>query len=236
MQIEEIKELFENIGGNFVTDINIIQKKLESIKAYVFDWDGVFNDGSKGESKSSNYSEVDSMGTNILRLGHWLENSGTLPIVAIITGESNKMAHYIAERENFNHIYFSFKNKAMALQHLLKTFDLSANELAFFFDDILDFSIAQQCGLRFMISRDGSPLLHKYAIENNMADYISGQTGGQFAVREICELLLGLNKNYEKAVGVRTEFGKQYQEYLNQRSQVKLQKFVMKNNSISTYN
>ncbi len=232
MQTEQIQEFFENIDGNFISSANVIKKKLSSIKAYIFDWDGVFNDGSKGESKSSNYSEVDSMGTNILRLGHWLENRGELPIVAIITGESNKMATYLAERENFHHVYFGFKNKALALEHLLQTFNLSANEVAFFFDDILDFSIARQCGLRFMIPRLGSPLLTKYAIENNMADYISGQVGGKFAVREICELLLGLNNNYDKAVDVRTEFGSEYTNYLEQRSSIKLKRFVMKNNEV----
>ncbi len=223
----QIQKLFENIGGQFVTPVDIIQQKLKNIKAYIFDWDGVFNDGSKGESKSSNYSEVDSMGTNILRLGYWLESRGELPVVSIITGETNEVATYLAERESFNHIYFSFKNKAVALEHLLKTFGLSANQVAFFFDDILDLSLAQTCGLRFMISRLGSPLLSKYAVDNNMVDYITGQAGGKFAVREVCELILGLTGNYDKAVSVRTDFGNDYKNYLKQRNQFKTKRFVM---------
>ncbi len=224
----QIQKLFEDLGGQFITPADIIQQKLKNIKAFIFDWDGVFNDGSKGESKSSNYSEVDSMGTNILRLGYWLESRGELPVVSIITGETNKVATYLSERESFNHVYFSFKNKAVALEHLLKTFNLSVNQVAFFFDDMLDFSIAKSCGLRFMISRLGSPLLSKYAVDNNMVDYITGQPGGKFAVREVCELILGLSGNYDKAVSVRTDFGDEYKNYLEQREQVKTKRFVMK--------
>lgn len=232
MTVTEIQELFESNGGKFISSPRVIQEKLKNIKAYIFDWDGVFNTGTKGESKSSNYSEVDAMGTNMLRLGYWLDNGGELPIVSIITGERNKMAEYLAERENFHLIYFKFKNKEIALNHLLETYNLEAHQVAFFFDDILDFSIVPKCGLRFMISRAGSPLLNKYAIENKFVDYMSGQPGGSFAVREVIELILGLNNQYNKALDSRIKFGSEYKNYLNQRDNIHLQRFVFKNYDI----
>jgi 3-deoxy-D-manno-octulosonate 8-phosphate phosphatase (KDO 8-P phosphatase) len=230
--MKEIQELFEKQGGEFISSPSFIQEKLKTIKAYIFDWDGVFNSGTKGESKSSNYSEVDAMGTNMLRLGYWLANNRELPVVSIITGENNKMAIYLAERENFNHIYFNFKNKAVAFEHLLKTFNLKPEEVAFCFDDILDFPITKKCGLKFMVSRKGSPLFNQYVIEKGYADYITGQTGGQFAIREITELILGLLGQYHPALDERSAFGQNYTDYLEQRNAADVKKFVFKNGQI----
>jgi 3-deoxy-D-manno-octulosonate 8-phosphate phosphatase (KDO 8-P phosphatase) len=227
--IEEIQQLFENQGGEFISSPSFIAKKLKTIKAYILDWDGVFNSGTKDESNSSPFSEVDSMGLNMLRLGYWLGNNKELPRMAIITGENNKTAIKLAEREHFNHIYFSFKNKAVAFDHLLETYQLMPEEIAFCYDDVLDFPIAKKCGLKFMVGRKGSPLLRKYAIENQYCDYITGQTGGEFAVREIAELILGLLGQYETAIKERTDFSKLYTDYLTQRNKPNVRKFVLEN-------
>ncbi len=228
----DIQEIFEKQGGQFITSISKIQKKLNKIKAYIFDWDGVFNTGTKGESKSSNYSEIDAMGTNMLRLGYWLANNKELPVVSIITGENNSMAIYLAEREHFNHIYFNFKNKAIAFEHLLETYNLEPEDVAFCFDDILDFPITKKCGLKFMIGRKSSPLFNQYAIKNGYVDYISGQQGGNFAIREITELILGLLNQYDQALDERSAFGRNYSEYLKQRNSKNVKKFVFKEEEI----
>ena len=230
--MEEIQKLFEKQGGEFISSPSFILEKLKNIKAYIFDWDGVFNSGTKGESKSSNYSEIDAMGTNMLRLGYWLANDKELPVVSIITGENNKMAIYLAEREHFNHIYFNFKNKAIAFEHLLTTFNLKPEEVAFCFDDILDFPITKKCGLKFMVGRKGSPLFNNYVIEKGYVDYITGQPGGNFAIREITELILGLLGQYNNALDERSAFGQNYTDYLQQRNTPEVNKFMFKGNKI----
>jgi 3-deoxy-D-manno-octulosonate 8-phosphate phosphatase (KDO 8-P phosphatase) len=165
------------------------------------------------------------MGINLLRFGFWLSNNHQLPFVAIITGENNQTAIKLAERENFHHIYFSFKNKALAFEHFLNAFSLKADEIAFFFDDVLDFPIAKLCGLRFMVNRNGSPLMDKYVRQMQYCDYISGQVGGNNALREMSELILGLLDQYENAVKERTEFGTLYNSYLEQRGKMELKMF-----------
>lgn len=230
--IKEIQKLFENEGGEFISSPSFIQQRLKNIKAYIFDWDGVFNTGTKDENKTSSYSEVDSMGLNMLRLGYWLSNNKQLPVVSIITGENNKTAIKLAEREHFDHIYFGFKNKAVAFEHLLETFNLKPEEVAFCFDDILDFPVTKRCGLKFMVGRTGSPLFKKYAIEKQYCDYITGQTGGEFAIREISELALGLLNQYENAVYERVEFSQAYTDYLDQRNAPEVKKFILENNMV----
>jgi 3-deoxy-D-manno-octulosonate 8-phosphate phosphatase (KDO 8-P phosphatase) len=230
--IKEIQNLFEEQGGGFISSPSFIAEKLKNIKAYIFDWDGVFNSGTKDENKSSSYSEVDSMGLNMLRLGYWLGNNKELPVVSIITGENNTTAIRLAEREHINHIYFGFKNKATAFEHLLESYQLKPEEVAFCFDDILDFPITKRCGLKFMVDRKGSPLFRKYAIEKQYCDYITAQFGGEFAVREISELILGLLGQYELAVKERTDFSKLYTDYLEQRNGPEVKKFVAEKNGI----
>jgi 3-deoxy-D-manno-octulosonate 8-phosphate phosphatase (KDO 8-P phosphatase) len=228
----EIEIIFKNQGGEFISSLSYIQEKLNKIKAFIFDWDGVFNSGTKAEGISSSYTEADSMGTNLLRFGFWLKNQQNLPIMAIITGENNQSAKKLAVREHFHHIYFKIPNKALAFRHLLKEFNLQAHEVAFCFDDVLDFPIAKQCGLKFMVRRDASPLFKQYAIENKLCDYITAQQGGNHAVREISDLMLGLYGVLDKVISERTDFSNLYTNYLQQRNIPETKMFSVKEETV----
>ena len=78
-------QILEFFKGTFLTDASLIRQKYLNVKAFAFDWDGVFNDGYKNEKGSSFFSEIDSMGTNLLRFNHYLVTKN-LPVVAIISG------------------------------------------------------------------------------------------------------------------------------------------------------
>ena len=95
---------FSALNGSFIIPAVRIAAKLKKIRAVIFDWDGVFNDGFKGESFSSTFGEADSMGINMLRYGLWRQN-GQLPAVAIISGESNQTSLQFARREHFHDVY-----------------------------------------------------------------------------------------------------------------------------------
>lgn len=230
--LEKITELFINQGGEFISPPTFIQEKLKTIKAFIFDWDGVFNSGTKGEGVSSTYTEADSMGTNLLRFGHWLGNDKKLPIMAIITGENNQSAKYLAQREHFHHIYFKIPDKAVALEHLLYKYSLKTQEVAFCFDDVLDFPIAQKCGLKFMIRRDASPLFKQFAIDNKLCDYITAQQGGNHAIREVSDLILGLTGQINSVIKERTGFSELYTAYLQQRNIPETVMFTVKDKKI----
>ena len=103
--MQEIENSYSYLGGKFVTPINDIKNKLSQIKAYIFDWDGVFNNGEKSANGSSKFSEVDSMGTNLLRYSHFMKTK-QLPLTAIISGEKNETAFYFCQRECFDYSFF----------------------------------------------------------------------------------------------------------------------------------
>lgn len=213
------EKLFENQGGEFFTDSKEIQSKLKNCKAILFDWDGVFNTGEKTEQTGSPFSEIDSMGLNMLRFSFWLLKN-KLPFVGIITGQKNPTAIKLAKRENFNAVYFSFLDKSEALRHLEKKFGIHPKQVAFVFDDILDLSVAQDVALRFYVKRKGNPVTDAFVVSKHLLDYSTGNAGGNNAVREVCELITSLNGNFEKAVEDRISFNSTYQNYLKTRGLV----------------
>jgi 3-deoxy-D-manno-octulosonate 8-phosphate phosphatase (KDO 8-P phosphatase) len=210
IDFQQIKNLFQ---GNFLALPNTIQSKLFKAKAFVFDWDGVFNNGMKNENGSSPFSEVDSVGTNLLRFNQYLRNNHN-PITAIITGERNNTAFSFAKREHFHSVYYSIKNKKEALLHLCDAHDLKEQEIVYFFDDVLDLSVAELCGLRIMVSRACNPLLLELVRKNKLADYLTVADGGNNALREASELLIGLSGRYHDTIMNRVNYSALYQEYL----------------------
>jgi 3-deoxy-D-manno-octulosonate 8-phosphate phosphatase (KDO 8-P phosphatase) len=212
------QQILSHFKGKFLTEPVLFLQKLARIKAYLFDWDGVFNDGFKDANGSSPYSEIDAMGTNLLRYNHYLRQD-EVPAVAILSGEKNAAGFALARREHFDGVYFKIMHKADALMHFCKRYSLQPQEVAFVFDDVLDFSAAALCGLRIMVSRPCNPLLIDFAVEKGLVDYLTSADGGHHAIRETSELLCALRGNYEETIDNRMQFTDHYQHYLKIRNQ-----------------
>ena len=216
---ETIIKLFEKGGGEFVSPPSVFVDKLRKIKAILFDWDGVFNDGFKRGSEGSIFSEVDAMGTNLLRYALW-KSKNELPITAVITGERNPLAHQLAVREHFHEVFFQSKNKAIVFTAFCAKYNLKPEEVLFFFDDVLDLEVARWCGVTIMIGRPASPMLKKFSRETVVADYITACDGGRHGLREGCELVLGLLGMFDEVVKDRSTFSENYMAYLGARQKI----------------
>lgn len=194
-----------------------MRTKLAKIRCFIFDWDGVFNNGVKQESKGSSFSEPDSMGLNMMRFSHWLIH-GSLPYIAIITGENNLFALEFAKRECINAVFLNSKNKKALVHQFLQLHSLTPEQSCFVFDDILDVDASKECALSFCVKRRASVLFENFIRTNKYANYISANEGGNHAVREICELIIGLNGNYDETVSKRMAYQGRYEAYLNERN------------------
>jgi 3-deoxy-D-manno-octulosonate 8-phosphate phosphatase (KDO 8-P phosphatase) len=106
--------------------------------------------------------------------------------------------------------------------------------VVFVYDDVLDLSLASKADLRFMVRRTASPLLTQYVRTNRLADYLTAHGGGNHAVREVCELLLGMTGMYDTVVGKRAAFDAQYSKYFSQRNGLATQFFVREAQGIVT--
>ena len=219
MDIQTLEKIFVEQGGNFICPISILKEKISKVKAFVFDWDGVFNAGVKGKNLSSTFSEPDSLALNILRFGFKLVNQKT-PLTGIITGMNNESAILFAEREHLNFVYQGFKNKFDAIEELVETYHLQFDEIAYCFDDVLDIPVCQEVGVRMKVRRTGSPLFTDYILRNKLADYITANDGTGYAVREISELILGVFDVYDEVITQRVKYSGEYEKYFSERNRV----------------
>lgn len=197
---------------NIKIPLDEFKHKLLNIKAFISDWDGVFNDGIKTPHAPSPFAEADSMGLNLLRYEFWLR-TGKIPPFAVITGADNPTAIYMAKREKFQAVYSQIVFKAEAVEHFCTQNGLEPSEVACFFDDANDLGMAKICGLRFLIRREATPDFTDFVVKEKLCDYVSAVEGGNYAIRQICEHWLTLNQNFEQVLRGRAEFTENYQTY-----------------------
>jgi len=159
------------------------------------------------------------MGLNLLRFDYWLRNK-RFPLVLIITGMNNQSAIEFSKREHFDWIYSNIKNKREAFESICSNSKIFTHETAFIFDDILDLEVAKLSRLSFFVGRKSNPLLMDYIKQNKICNYISGFSGEDHAVREICELVIGLSGDYNRALELRIQFSGEYEEYIGKRNSI----------------
>ena len=53
MSHEAELEVFSKLGGTFVTPVATLVERARTLRGFVSDWDGVFNQGAKGEGAES---------------------------------------------------------------------------------------------------------------------------------------------------------------------------------------
>lgn len=196
-----------------------LQHRLVGIKALIFDWDGVFNGGFKDMDGGSPFSEVGSMGVNLLRFALWLKN-GALPASAIITGQHNPFAEKFAQREKLHGVYMGFANKPEAFNAFLTEHGLRPEEVAFVFDDVLDLPVAAVCGVRVMIGSPATSWLVEQVIARGETDLVTANVGGENGLREATDLMIDALGNGAEVLNHRVGYTETYQRYLAERQKL----------------
>jgi 3-deoxy-D-manno-octulosonate 8-phosphate phosphatase (KDO 8-P phosphatase) len=212
-----MEHLYTNPGGTFVVPSRVVAFKAQALQALLFDWDGVFHTGAKDAAGGSTFSEVDSMGVNMLRFGCFLR-TGKIPFTAIFTGEQNPTAQAFAQREHFDAVVVQAKDKRATFEHLAPRYQLDAAQSAFFFDDILDFGLAAIVGVRVYLQRSANPALNQMVAQKQWADYITAHPGGAHGLREATEMLLSCMEVFEETVEKRMHMHPEYVRYINLRN------------------
>jgi 3-deoxy-D-manno-octulosonate 8-phosphate phosphatase (KDO 8-P phosphatase) len=157
-----------------------LEQRAARIRLAVFDVDGVFTDGriwlgSDGVEYKA-FSVRDGVGIKaLLRAG--LE-------VAIISGRDSPAVNKRMDELGVTRVVQGREDKATALEQLLRETGIPAADAAYLGDDTPDVPAMRMVGLPASVA-DG----HPDALA--AADWVSARPGGQGAVREFCELLLG---------------------------------------------
>lgn len=214
------RDPFLELGTELLFPQDELMERLRGIRAVLFDWDGVFNDGWKDIDGGSPFSEVGSMGVNMLRFGLWLQHREQLPYAAVITGQHNPYAEKFAQREKLHGLYMGFIDKREAFDAFLKKHGLKEEEVSFFFDDAIDLAVADRCGLRILMRGQASEIFVKHAVQRGSVDIITALSGGQNGLREATDALLTLMGRYAEVIDHRAGYDAVYQRYFGQRQDV----------------
>jgi 3-deoxy-D-manno-octulosonate 8-phosphate phosphatase (KDO 8-P phosphatase) len=102
-------------------------------------------------------------------------------------------------------------------------YGIQSDEILFVYDDIHDLSLAKEVGCGILIKNHGAKMFARYCLENKLCDYVTDNTGGSNALREISEVILGLLGLFTKTVDQRIEFSGIYKDYFHIRNLVKTQ-------------
>ena len=162
----------------------IIKKAPDSakhIKLVIFDVDGVLTDGTLFyDNHGDEYKAFNAKDGHGLRM---LEKAGIA--VAIITGRQSELVNHRAANLNLSPhmIYQGYSDKRVAFKDLLEKTGLSAAQIAYVGDDVIDLPVMTKVGLPIAVQD-----AHWFVLKH--ADWVSQQHGGHGAVREICEMLL----------------------------------------------
>lgn len=212
--------LFTDQGGEFTLALDEFYKKAQKIKAFIFDWDGVFNNGAKSVELSSGFAEPDAMGLNMLRYNYWIKHR-ELPIVTIITGVDNKSAYHFAEREHLHCVYSGFKDKSEPVTKLMDQFGVKKVEIASMFDDIIDYPLAQLTELRCLVRRESSMLTTRHFRQESLFDYKTFSRYPENPVREFCELMIASTGDFDYTLSSRFSHKEDYLNFWTMRQSQK---------------
>ena len=157
--------------------------KAKEIRLLLLDVDGVLTDGNllySGESvESKSFNTQDGFGLRLLQESHI--------DVGVITARKSEVVARRASELKMKYIYPGAPNKTEAFKEILKVSGLQPFQIAYMGDDWLDLPLLQQVGLA------AAPANAVKEVQETV-HFITEQTGGKGAVRDVCDLILEAQK------------------------------------------
>lgn len=162
-------------------------ERASKIKLLVLDVDGVLTNGqvwlgSDGKETLKAFDIQDGLGIKLLE-------QCSIP-TAIITGRNSKMVLARCEELGIKHVHMGVENKAVALEKVLQSLGLNSADCAVMGDDWPDFQMMKHAGLRICPAQG-------HGAVKDFAHYVTEHTGGNSAVREVCDLILKSQNLYD---------------------------------------
>jgi 3-deoxy-D-manno-octulosonate 8-phosphate phosphatase (KDO 8-P phosphatase) len=186
-EIMQSSNITQTLYGNVSNDVI---EKTKKIKLFVCDIDGVFSDGriylgDAGEELKAFHTK-DGYGIKAL--------SASGVDVAVITGRQSNIVQTRMTALNVKHIVQGEENKLPALKAMIKSKNLSPEQVAYIGDDMPDYQCMDYVGLSIAVN-DAHPSILA------LADYTTTIRGGFGAVREICDIIMHSQNSLQYASG-----------------------------------
>lgn len=156
-----------------------IRLKASKIKLAAFDVDGVMTDGSliylPDGCEAKAFNAKDGLGLSLI--------SAAGIKTAIITAKDSNVVIKRANALNFTKVFLNQKNKILALDSLCSEFSLTYDEILYMGDDLPDIDVLRKVGF------SACPFDAVDEVKS-VCDAVTEKSGGNGAVREICDFLL----------------------------------------------
>ena len=163
-----------------------LKARILPVRLVIFDVDGVLTDGRivyhDDGTETKAFDVKDGHGIKLL-LRSGLD-------AALITGRSSQVVLHRARDLGVTRVYQNAKRKLDAYGDLLAATGLGEHELAYVGDDLIDIPIMRRVGFSVAVA-DASPHVFPFA------HYVTRAPGGRGAAREVCELLLSVQRRWE---------------------------------------
>ena len=158
---------------------------LNSIKAFIFDIDGVLTNGKiLITSKGDMYREMDTKDGFAIK---YALNKGFK--IAIISGGKDKGLEIRLQDLGIKNIFLGFTDKEKPFNDFIKNEDIKPNDILYMGDDIPDIKIMKKVLL--------ATCPNDAVIDvKEISDYVSPKNGGQGCVREIIEQVLRVQNKW----------------------------------------
>ena len=163
-----------------------ILRKAKKIKLLLLDVDGILTDGrilynEKGRELKF-FHVQDGQGIR------WLLKSGVE--VGFLSGRSSEAVAMRAKELGISCLFQVIKEKLPVFNKLLQQGRLTPEQVAYGGDDFIDLKLLKAVGFSFSVS-NGHPLIQK------AVDYVTQAAGGYGAVREVSEMILKAQGQWE---------------------------------------
>jgi 3-deoxy-D-manno-octulosonate 8-phosphate phosphatase (KDO 8-P phosphatase) len=165
--------------------------KAKKVKLLLLDVDGVLTDGR---------IIYDSLGADLKffdvhdGLGVYLLKNAGIPTV-LITAKGSRAIKPRARDMRVDVVLENVFPKSIALDKILKRYRISAEEICFVGDDLVDLSLMKRVGLPIAVF-NAAPEIKQGAA------YITLREGGRGAVREVAELILKAQGKWQEAISI----------------------------------
>jgi 3-deoxy-D-manno-octulosonate 8-phosphate phosphatase (KDO 8-P phosphatase) len=163
-----------------------IYAKAKKIKLLILDVDGVLTDGrlfySEQGEVTLGFHIHDGLGIDLLH------RAGI--DTAIISGRKAGAVEKRAEQLKIRHVYLGCAQKAIVYKELREKLQLTDEQIAYVGDDWIDIPAMRQVGLKIAVA-NAMPEV------KDIADWKTPKNGGKGAVRDVCELLLKAQDQYD---------------------------------------
>ena len=159
------------------------------VRLMIFDVDGILTDGSlyygaEGEVIKC-FNVLDGHGIKLL------QQSGVE--TAIISARKSAIVQHRAADLGISHVYQGVHDKRSAYELLLMQSAIGADACGFMGDDVIDLPVLSRVGFAVSV-----PNAHPEVLAR--AHYVTKAGGGRGAAREVCDLILRAQGNYEAAL------------------------------------